>query len=181
VWYLIGKLTGYELSLVAILIGWMVGKAVRWGSGHRGGWRYQVIAMLLTYLSIVSTYVPQLIESFDEAVAEDGVEVVEGSVDEQAAALVGDGAPGSTQTTVPAMAETVDDPLEGVSLGQGLVSLVLSGVFLLVVAMVVPFLAGFENIMGLIIIGIGLWEAWRQNRPAQVEVAGPFSLAPSTP
>lgn len=50
--------TGMEIGLVAIVVGFAVGKAVNVGSRGRGGWRYQTLAMALTYAAIVSTYVP---------------------------------------------------------------------------------------------------------------------------
>jgi hypothetical protein len=49
-------------NLVILLIGFFVGRSVRRGSGNRGGWRYQALAMMLTYLSIVGTYVPAICE-----------------------------------------------------------------------------------------------------------------------
>jgi hypothetical protein len=61
IWYGISRLTGYEFGLIAIVIGLMVGFAVRWGSGGRGGWVYQLLAIFLTYTSIVVTYIPYLI------------------------------------------------------------------------------------------------------------------------
>jgi hypothetical protein len=41
----------------------------------------------------------------------------------------------------------------------------------------IPFLAGFENIIGLVIIAIGLYEAWKLNKRAELNVAGPFKVA----
>src|SRR5438105_1940705 len=40
-WWGVRKLTGYEVGIVSIAIGYGVGKAVRWGSRRRGGWAYQ--------------------------------------------------------------------------------------------------------------------------------------------
>src|SRR5690349_4084007 len=48
IYYGISAATGYEFGLVAIVVGLLVGKAVRKGSGGRGGWRYQALAMALT-------------------------------------------------------------------------------------------------------------------------------------
>ncbi len=52
------KLTGYEFGLIAILVGYAVGIAVRRGSSGRGGWPYQLLAVGLTYASIVGSYLP---------------------------------------------------------------------------------------------------------------------------
>jgi hypothetical protein len=38
-YYGIAALTGYEFGLIAIVVGFAVGSAVRWGSNGRGGWR----------------------------------------------------------------------------------------------------------------------------------------------
>ena len=53
--------TGYEFGLIAIVVGFAVGKAVNWGSRGRGGWAYQTLAMGLTYLAIVGAYVPMIV------------------------------------------------------------------------------------------------------------------------
>jgi hypothetical protein len=49
--------TGYALGLISVVVGYLVGRAVRWGSGGRGGRVYQVIAVLITYLAIDASYV----------------------------------------------------------------------------------------------------------------------------
>lgn len=53
-------------------------------------------------------------------------------------------------------------------------------VFVIGIALVSPFLAGVAGIMGLVILGIALYEAWKLNR--RVPVNGPFRLgsAPAT-
>jgi hypothetical protein len=58
--------TGYEIGLISILVGWMVGRAVSVGSEHRGGWLYQVMAIGFTYLAIGTSYVPQIVDSWRE-------------------------------------------------------------------------------------------------------------------
>jgi hypothetical protein len=37
-----------------------------------------------------------------------------------------------------------------------------------------PFLAGLENLIGIFIIAIGLYEAWKVNRGVRFSVIGPF-------
>ena len=45
-----------DLSLIAILVGFLVGKMVRKGSGGLGGLSYQLLAVFLTYTSLALTY-----------------------------------------------------------------------------------------------------------------------------
>lgn len=49
---------GREVSLALLLVGFAVGKAVRIGSRGRGGRQYQWLAVALTYIAMVVTYVP---------------------------------------------------------------------------------------------------------------------------
>src|SRR6266566_11816 len=55
VYFGIAALTGYEFGLVAIVVGLLVGGAVRKGSNGRGGRRYQLLAVFLTYTAVVVT------------------------------------------------------------------------------------------------------------------------------
>ncbi|HET9552593.1 MAG TPA: hypothetical protein VFP50_06450 [Anaeromyxobacteraceae bacterium] len=56
IYFAVAKITGYEIGLVAIVVGLLVGKAVKLGAGGRGGWRYQALAVALCYLSIAMSY-----------------------------------------------------------------------------------------------------------------------------
>ena len=51
-------LVGREVSVALVAVGFGVGKAVRLGARGRGGRRLQWLALLLTYLAIVATYIP---------------------------------------------------------------------------------------------------------------------------
>lgn len=62
IYFAVAKLTGYELGLIAIVVGLVVGVGVRWGCGGRGGWLYQAMAMVLTYFAIIATHVPKELE-----------------------------------------------------------------------------------------------------------------------
>lgn len=96
------------------------------GSHGKGGWLYQLLALFLTYTSIVSTWVPMIVRTW-------GGESPE-----------------------------------------------LSGAGLYIVAFIfsyaMPFLMGFENIIGLLIMAFGLWEAWKINKRSDDELTGPFSV-----
>jgi hypothetical protein len=125
--YAVTAITGYEIGLIAVVVGWLVGKAVRKGSGSVGGWQYQALAMFFTYVSIVSISVPGITHALSNGSAQ----------------------PGSLR-------------------------------FYLVVfelAMASPVMGGFRNILGIVILGIGLWEAWKFNRRVNVKFTGPFAVA----
>lgn len=143
-YFAIAALTGYELGLVAIVVGVMVGWAVRRGAEHRGGWAYQLLAIVLTYTAIVTAYVPDIARVITY---------------------------GSQQTTesdhVPSREELkkVEPSLPAY-------------VFAVPFAFAYPFLAGFENFMGMIIIAIGLFEAWRMNKRLEIPMSGPHAVGP---
>ena len=124
VWELIEKLFHAQVGIVAIGIGYVVGRAVRKGAGGFGGRRYQVLAVLLTYSSIALAGLPELLTM---------------------------AAPGASLP------------------------------FLIGLSLISPFLGGTENVIGLFIIAIGLYQAWKLTRALPVQVLGPFSLAPPKP
>jgi len=140
IYYAVAAATGSEYAIVAIVVGLLVGSAVRKGSNRRGGWRYQALAMSLTYSAIVVTYIPQIIKA----------------VTERRASVINEGAP--TADSVRAAPKQV---------GAG-------GVLL---AAALPILAGIGNIIGLFIIGIALYEAWRLNKAIPLRITGPYQVS----
>ncbi len=63
VWFAIRRFAHLQIGLVAIAVGYMIGKAVRKGSGGRGGRGYQVLAVVLTYCCIAANYMPDVLEA----------------------------------------------------------------------------------------------------------------------
>lgn len=165
------KLTGYEFGLIAIGVGLLVGGAVRKASGLRGGWRMQAAAMALTYASIVSSYIPSVYkgvishEEKKEPAAKSAAPAISSAAASEAAAS-------ATPAAAPAA------PPQGVMKSLGF--LFLAGLFLFGLAAIAPIWAGFQNIMGWIIIGIALYEAWKLNRRIQLIVRGPLRLQPAS-
>jgi len=160
IWYGVRAATNYEVGLIAIAVGFMVGAAVRKGSNGRGGWLYQGLAMFLTYGAIVSTYVPSIIEGLKQS-----------SATEAPATTAAEAAPSGT------------GPEEPMSAGRGVVALVVVAVVIIAVAFAAPFLMGFQNVIGILIICFGVYEAWKLNRRVPLEISGPFRLeeAPGPP
>ncbi len=130
VYFAVLALSGYEIGLIAVGVGWLVGKAVRKGGYGCGGWKLQALAVGLTYCSIVGSYVPL-----------------------------------AMRTIVARQGQSVTAAADGLGL------LLLFGY-----ALAAPFLAGFRNILGLFIIGLGLYEAWRLNRRPELVLSGPHFL-----
>jgi len=140
IYYAVSALTGYEIGLVAIIVGLLVGFGVRWGSGGVGGRGYQALAVAITYLAIVSTYVPAIVEEIRKQ---------------------------------PEAAETLAAEPE-IALTPATIALALAAV--MVIAMVAPFLAGIQNVIGILIIGFALYEAWRVNAYKPLQIEGPFQI-----
>jgi hypothetical protein len=182
-WGLVTQLTGYEIGLIAIAVGWLVGVAVRRGSGGLGGPAFQVLAILLTYFSIVATYVPSILEALEEQAAVEFASVAPVAGEEGDPSSDGDAQWGSEPGTEEwPLAEDGDDPI-GHRLEDGEAAVVISGVPRAVLialafgfAIAAPFLMGIENAMGLVIIGIALFEAWRQNKRFGLAPSGPFRV-----
>jgi hypothetical protein len=59
--------TGLMIGFVSLAVGYLVGKAITIGSGGRGGRRYQVAAVLLTYAAVSLSAVPIAISMHDKA------------------------------------------------------------------------------------------------------------------
>jgi hypothetical protein len=154
VWWGVRKATNYEIGIISIGIGIAVGKAVRWGSRARGGAAYQILAILLTYISITANYVPDVVE-----------QIMQNNTKQEQAAK-----PAAKPAAVKASAAE-----SSVNIGEALVGIV--AIFALAAA--VPFFGGFENIIGILIIAFGLFEAWKINKRVALTINGPYSVAPT--
>lgn len=156
IYYAILAATGYEIGLVAIAVGWLVGRGVQKGSHGIGGWAYQALAVGLTYLAIVSTYVPFILNeaTTDEAKASAAAAAPTDSV---------------SVTATPGTADSADATISAGGLAVGVLAL-------LVLAAAAPFLAGFENVLGILIIGFALYQAWQMNRRVPMTINGPYAV-----
>ncbi|HCC57289.1 MAG TPA: hypothetical protein DEQ47_08480 [Solibacterales bacterium] len=59
-YYAVLAITHLQIGLIAVAVGYLVGRAVRQGSGAPGGRKYQALAVALTYVAIASSYLPGL-------------------------------------------------------------------------------------------------------------------------
>jgi hypothetical protein len=51
-------LTNIYIGFVSLAVGWLIGKAIKMGSGGIGGKRYQIAAAVLTYMAVSMAEVP---------------------------------------------------------------------------------------------------------------------------
>jgi hypothetical protein len=132
--------------------------------------------MLLTYVSITGSYVPVVVKSLTQhdptAAATAGAKAAS-SAD---AGVVGDP---SAPSLAPASAGSASSPSTSHAPAKTTAAkTVLTGVVLVIavvcVSLVAPFLSGASNIMGLVLIGIALYEAWKFNRPVPLVLDGPL-------
>jgi hypothetical protein len=78
--------------------------------------------------------------------------------------------PGATAAAPAKPPAAKADAADAAGLGTALIAYVL----VFGIAFASPFLGGADNLMGLVIIGIALYEAWKLNRG--VAVSGPFRV-----
>ena len=189
-YFAVAAITGREFGLVAIAVGFMVGKAVRKGSRGRGGWAYQSLAIALTYFAIVSTYIPLIAKEFQKS-APAGVtrarprattiDTITISASAPEAARASDSiAAAQRDSGFPVMqagspANSTEARGKAKHLGPGTV-LVGIGALVLLAAMI-PIFSGFSNLIGLLIIGIAVFEAWKLNKRVVLAITGPYRVA----
>ena len=147
---LVSYATHMNFALIAIVVGVIVAKAVLAGSRGCRGRRFQVLAVLLTYGSITTSYIPELIT---------GITEIQKTKQKKT---------GSAEKSAPP-APTTAKSMNGAQLVFGLV-------FLVILALIAPFfgLTSFSGLIHLIIIGIGLMQAWRRTKAINVVIAGPY-------
>ena len=168
----VGAITGREFGVVALIVGVIVGKAVRRGACGRGGWPYQFLAIALTYIAIVSTYVPAIAKKIQDVPARiDHVDVLRAH--NEPATPLRDSGVSFVQTGAPAAAAMSTTRTQD-QLGVGTVLLGFSE--LLLYAAVEPVAAGRSNLTGLLIIGVGVLVAGWINRRQKLPTVEPAQL-----
>jgi hypothetical protein len=167
IWLLVTELTGYEIGLIAIAVGWIVGVAVMFGNRGVGGLPYQLLALFLTYSAIVMTYVPAVAHEFEtQWAAEDSKEEAEARAQPDFDEVAIDGRVEPSEFSAP----------RGAGLADPEDSAALAWILAIPIAYAVPFLAGFENSIGILIIGFGLYQAFTLTTRREIAWAGPFEV-----
>jgi hypothetical protein len=146
-------LLNLEIGIVAIVVGIMVGKAVRAGSKGLGGRPQQMLAVVLTYFSITTSYIPV----YFHQLSKNPQQLEQLKKADKSAPEAGQPAPKK----------------------MGVLAALL---ILLLIAAAAPFLAlttGVGALISLFIIFIGLQRAWKLTGRSDVLVMGPYQTNPA--
>ena len=180
IYYALLQATGQHWAVISIVAGILVGKAVRKGTGNRGGLVYQLLAVFLTYSSIVAMHIGLLLG----LMAEPGggphpVEKADRGQAGQPPAPAADGKQAAAPDAEGGDADARDKEAGPQDLGSFLFAMlrILAIVIGLCYAIPVMVATGYP-LAGLIYL-FALWEAWKLNRPVQLVFNGPFRLAPA--
>jgi hypothetical protein len=168
-----GIITGLEIGYLSLAVGYIVGKAVRMGSGGVGGRRYQFAALALTYFAVSMSAVPiGIYESIKDAKSKS--HPVSSSTSDPASSGKVDS--GSNNSAGPEAKAVANDEKPGVGIGKLLGTLLFYG-------LASPFLElqnPVNGALGIVILLVGLRIAWRLTGAPKIAIIGPFQTKPAT-
>lgn len=147
--------TGFYIGYVSLAVGWLVGKAIMFGSKGIGGRRYQIAAVILTYAAVSIAAVPIAISYHMKEKAQSSTHArpLQPSAD--------------SQTNEPDQAQAKPKPSMGAALLQ-----------LLMIGLASPFLAlqdPLHGVFGLIILVVGIRIAWSMTAGlGRANIQGPY-------
>jgi hypothetical protein len=153
--------TGLEIGLIAIVVGVMVGKAIRHASHGRGGRPQQILAVVLTYFAITTSYIPVFLYHL----AKNPQLIQKAQAKRQ-------------QTNGRAATATPDTPTAKPPLPSAGGAVLI----LLLFAAAAPFLSlgsGVSGLITLFIVFIGLQRAWKLTGRSEILVMGPYEATPA--
>jgi hypothetical protein len=158
--------TGIIIGYLSLAVGWMVGKAMMKGSNGRGGRRYQIAAVLLTYASVSLAAIPVWIHYAGEHRHERHASQQQQRSDGNSAAESESGPQSESAPARPPMNQS-----------KALLQLAFLG-------LASPFLELADPVhgaIGLFILFIGIRIAWQTTRAALPILDGPFPLSSPPP
>ena len=166
-----GIVTGLMIGYVSLAVGYIVGKAMMFGSKGVGGRRYQITALLLTYAAVSLSAVPV-------AVSVQAKQKI--SKQEQAAKVAEEQRQlerefGQQPQQFPSPVTPPRPAAKQISIGAAFTYLALLG-------LASPFLAledPLHGFIGLIILLVGIRIAWQITSTKLPEITGPFASSKS--
>ncbi|MBV9948827.1 MAG: hypothetical protein JOZ69_18410 [Myxococcales bacterium] len=155
--------THARFALATIGIAFVIARVLRKASLGIGGTRYQIAAVALTYFSATMGYIPE----------------IWGSLRQQASAEHTERAASAPPPSPEAQGAAEPSGGSGKASGSPR-DLVVAVVFLVGIMLAAPFLTATQAPLGLIIVGFGLWEAWKLSRGPPLHIEGPFRAGATT-
>jgi hypothetical protein len=159
VYYAVIAIAHLEIGIIAILIGYMVGYAVRKGARGRGGRRFQVLAVALTYASIALAYTPLAVKQASD-----------GDRKAHTAPATATGRSNSNATTAGRSAAPTK-PSVGPLLAIVILLAMIAALPVLVVWGSFP-----SGLISAFIIFIGLRQAWSMTGAPRLQIFGPYRV-----
>src|SRR5262249_14755994 len=139
----VGIVTGLEIGYVSLAVGYLVGQAIKMGSGGMGGRRYQIAALALTYAAVSVSAVPIALSQMSKHAS---------------AAKSNQTTPGpAVETDETEVKETAPEEDSPMGLGAAFAYLALLG-------LASPFLDladPLHGLIGLVILFVGMQIAWK--------------------
>jgi hypothetical protein len=149
--------TGLIAGIISLAVGFIVGKAIVLGSGGVGGRRYQIAAVVLTYIAVSLAAVPIAVSQHMK----------------QKSAHAQPSTSDSSANSSTANDSHSSPPKMSVARAMGVLTFM---------GLASPFLAlsnPTHGLIGLIILFVGIRIAWRITANRQVGIVGPLSDAPA--
>jgi hypothetical protein len=174
----VGIVIGLEIGIVALAVGYIVAWAMKKGSGGIGGRRYQIAAVLFTYFAVSVAAIPIYI-------AASAKQHRQQAAARQQSVQSDPQAPNMVVTPSTAANSEADDSEAGVPAGQPRRSPLYLIMLLVGIGLASPFTelaqGGFNGVIGLIILFVGLRIAWRMMGTSDhsTSVLGPFTRGAS--
>ena len=191
IWYGIRIVTHFEIGLIAVLVGFLVGKAIHIASGRRGGIGYQILAILITYCCIAANYVPDVYQALAiNASDQETADIAKSNSLQPMGNTSGDASTESSDGPVSDSAEPINtnasENVENVLSEKGAADLkeadklplfarlILFVLILLVIALATPVLMCTQSPISILIFGFALWEAWKFSAYHPLPITGPY-------
>jgi hypothetical protein len=175
----VGIITGLEIGYVSLAVGYIIAKAMLKGSGGIGGRKYQVAALILTYMAVSMSAVPIGLHALSKQQNE-GAKVETSSTATQAAEQPTDAAEPAEDSQAAETAETQPTAQEAKQqLAPSLAAFLAAILLLAGVGLISPFLGltdGVSGVIGLVILFVGLNIAWRMTAGGEAPaIEGPYT------
>lgn len=175
IYYAVIAITNFEIGIVAILIGYMVGYMVRKGAAGKGGRRFQILAVVLTYWAVGLAYAPIFFKGMNEGTGTTKASAVPDSSRVVASDTTAraDSAAARAPASATVRDSTAAKPLRGATLAIGLGALLFVTFALPVMAVAGTMPSG---LISALIIFIGMRQAWRMTATPTLDVSGPYRV-----